>query len=92
MPRMLHKLTPKAVAAAKGPGRLSNGGGLYLSASNDGRKRWVFIFTLAGRRREMGLGSAGTGDVTLANARAAAVEGRRAVGECSEPIEAKRAA
>ena len=59
MPRVLHKLTPRQVAAAHAAGRISDGGGLYLSVSGDSRKRWVFMYTRGGRQREMGLGAAG---------------------------------
>ena len=54
------------------PGRDAGGGGLYLSISGNGGKRWVFLYTLKGKRREMGLGSAARGQVSLADARKAA--------------------
>jgi hypothetical protein len=67
MARPLHKLNARKVASLKMPGRHGDGGGLYLSISNDGRRRWVFLFTQEGKLREMGLGSAQ--DVSLADAR-----------------------
>lgn len=91
MARMLHKLTPKQVAAASEPGRVSDGGGLYLSISPDGRKRWVFMYALKGKQRELGLGSALKEGVTLAKAREAAGAARRLLQAGSDPIEVKRA-
>jgi hypothetical protein len=48
-------------------GRHADGGGLYLSISDNGGKRWVFLYRRSGKLREMGLG--GARDVTLARAR-----------------------
>ncbi len=64
-PRVLHKLNSKQVASATNTGRLSESGGLYLSIDSD-RKRWVFMYALRGRQREMGLGVAGKEGVSLA--------------------------
>jgi hypothetical protein len=49
--RTLHKLTARAVSTLKAPGRHSDGGGLYLSISDGGRKRWTFMFTRGGKQR-----------------------------------------
>ncbi|MBN8499922.1 MAG: tyrosine-type recombinase/integrase [Sphingomonadales bacterium] len=49
------------------PGRYADGGGLYLSISDGARARWVLLYMVDGKRREMGLGSAR--DVSLADAR-----------------------
>lgn len=92
MTRVLHKLTPKHVMAAKGPGRVSDGGGLYLSIAGDGRKRWVFLYVLRGKQREMGLGSAGRDGVTLAKAREGADAARKLLRSGIDPIEAGREA
>src|SRR5262245_60222355 len=64
------KLSARAVATLKEPGRHGDGGGLYLSISRDSesvRRRWVYLFTRAGKLREMGLG--GFPAVSLAAAR-----------------------
>lgn len=64
------KLSARAVATLSKPGRHGDGAGLYLSISKDGdtvRRRWVYLFTRAGKLREMGLGP--SPDVTLAAAR-----------------------
>ncbi|WP_089173415.1 site-specific integrase [Bosea sp. AS-1] len=88
MARVLGKLSAKAVAALSKPGRHSDGGGLYLSISADGRRRWVFFFAKGGKQREMGLGSAR--DVTLARARDLAAECRGHLAEGRDPIEARK--
>ncbi len=88
MARVLGKLSARAVAALSKPGRHSDGGGLYLSISADGRRRWVFFFAKGGKQREMGLGSAR--DVTLARARDLAAECRGHLAEGRDPIEARK--
>lgn len=93
--RVLGKLSAREVATAKGPARLSDGGGLYLEISGDGRRRWVFFFnrglTASGKpkRVEMGLGSAR--DVSLAEARDRAEDARRKLRDGLDPLEQKQA-
>ena len=84
----IHKLSPRKVATA-GPGKYEDGGGLRLVVSATGARKWVFRFTISGRRREMGLGS--FPDVSLAEAREKAAACRRLVKEGIDPIEARRA-
>ncbi|MDP9103931.1 MAG: integrase arm-type DNA-binding domain-containing protein, partial [Pseudomonadota bacterium] len=91
-----NKLSPRRVATITVPGRLSDGGGLYLVVDPSGAKRWAFIFRWklpgqvgAGKLREMGLGSALA--VTLAKARERATEARALVAERIDPIASKRA-
>jgi integrase len=74
------------------PGRHADGGGLYLSVDADGsRKRWVLLYTLKGKRREMGLGSAsGPHAVSLKEAREAAEKARQQIRDGIDPIAAKR--
>lgn len=86
MVRPLNKLSAKAVQNA-GPGRHSDGGGLYLVVSGDARRRWIFRFSKGGKVREMGLGSAR--DVTLAEARRKAEAARRTVDAGDDPIQAR---
>lgn len=88
MARTANKLTARQVATISKPGRHSDGNGLYLSISTDGRRRWVFRFTWAGKVVEMGLGSAGT--VSLAEAREKATAARKLVDAGRNPIEARR--
>jgi len=79
----LHKLTARKVASAK-PGVYQDGGGLRLVVSNSGAKKWVFRFTLNGRRRDMGLGS--FPDVELAEAREKAAKARKLVKNGGDPF------
>ncbi|MDE2404903.1 MAG: tyrosine-type recombinase/integrase [Sphingomonadales bacterium] len=69
--RARNKLSVKQAAAFKEPGVYSDGGGLYLRVREAARS-WFFIGTYAGKRFELGLGSAL--DVTLAKARERAGE------------------
>lgn len=75
------------VKAAKKPGLLADGDGLYLAISKTGSKRWAYIYVRAGKRTELGLGSygSGTGDVTLAAARDRADEIRAILGAGGDP-------
>jgi integrase len=90
MARALNRLTAKKVEKLTKPGRHADGGGLYLSISRDGRRRWVFLYRQketgrrgGGRLREIGLGSAR--DVSLAKARELASEVRVAVRDGRDP-------
>jgi Arm domain-containing DNA-binding protein len=70
MARQLKRLTARTVATMKMLGRHADGGNLYLTISKTGAgvsRRWTFLFSLNGRQREAGFGSAAT--VTLAEAR-----------------------
>ena len=83
-------LTAKAVAAARVAGYYRDGQtrhGLHLQVSKAGTKSWIMRFTIAGRVREMGLGSAAEGEVSLAEARAAAAKARALIREGIDPIE-----
>ncbi len=51
------KLNPKQVENLTEPGTYEDGDGLRLVVKTTGRKSWLLRFQLAGRRREMGLGS-----------------------------------
>lgn len=86
MTRELNRLTARKIAALATPGRHADGGGLYLVIDDAGSKRWVFLYRLNGKRREMGLG--GLSKVPLATAREKAEAARHAVGRGLDPIEA----
>lgn len=86
--RALHKLTARSVATLKEARRHGDGGGLYLSISNDGRRRWIFLFRQHGKLREMGLGSGR--DVSLAEAREKAATARKQVTEGLDPVTERR--
>jgi len=84
MARALHKLNARTVATLRKPGRHGDGGGLYLSISKDGRRRWVFLYNANGKLREMGLGSAQ--EVSLAEARGKAASARKLRTEGFDPL------
>jgi integrase len=65
MSRAKNKLSAAKVKSA-GPGKLQDGGGLILDKTEAGGK-WIYRYSLAGNRRQMGLGS--YPDVSLASAR-----------------------
>lgn len=91
MSRTLNRLKSRQVETL-GPGRHSDGGGLYLDRDATGRSRWVFMWTRNGKRREMGLGPANKGGVSLAAAREAAATARDVLSKGGDPIEARDAA
>lgn len=84
----LNKLTDRSVKTAK-TGKHADGGGLYLVVDASGSRRWLFIFTFEGKRREMGLG--GVAGVSLASARTEAIALRAKVAAGVDPIAEKRA-
>ena len=86
MARAINKLSAFQVKALDRPGRHSDGGGLYISISTDGRRRWVFLYSRDGKQRELGLGSAGQAGVSLAAARAKAAEARALLTEGRDPL------
>jgi integrase len=86
----LNRLTARAVATLKKPGRHADGGGLYLKIDKSGAKRWTFMWMRPGRQREAGLGSVKA--VTLAKAREIAAGIRAHLAEDHDPIESRRAA
>ena len=79
-------LTVKLIAASKAP-KLRDGGGLWLVTKGTGRY-WIFAYTFAGLRREMGLGPLHT--VGLAEARQKAEDARNLVRRGLDPIAAKQ--
>lgn len=81
-------LTVKAITASKSA-KLRDGGGLYLITKGAGRY-WIFSYTFAGLRREMGLGPLHT--VGLADARDKAEAARKLVRAGVDPLAAKREA
>lgn len=86
---MQGKLTALGVAKLKTPGMYGDGGGLWLQVTGKGGKSWIFRFTLDGKSREMGLGSAIT--FSLAEAREKALTCRKLCAERIDPIESRNA-
>ena len=89
MARKINRLNARAVATITKHGRHADGGGLYLSISPNGGRRWVFLFRWHGKPTEIGFGSAR--DVTLARARELASAARSKLSEGINPKEARRA-
>jgi len=88
MARPINRLSARAVASAARPGYVADGGGLYLQISFSGTKAWVFRYERAGRRREMGLGSAAI--VSLQEARNIALQQRLVLASGKDPLEERR--
>jgi integrase len=84
---MSSNLTARKVETAK-PGKYSDGGNLYLIVSATGSRKWVLRFTLRGKSKEMGLGSAIS--VPLADARERAATARREIARGINPIEQRK--
>jgi integrase len=87
MARQINRLSARAVATITACGRHADGGGLYLSISPNGGKRWTFLYRWRGKPTELGLGSART--VTLARARQLATQARDNLAEGINPKEAR---
>lgn len=88
MVRALNKLTDTYARSDRlQAGRHADGGGLYLTVSPGGAKSWVFMWTKAGKRREMGLGPYPA--LSLSKARTKAARCRELVAEGLDPIAAR---
>ncbi|MET3841932.1 site-specific integrase [Bradyrhizobium sp. OAE829] len=83
-------LTSVRINSLAAPGRYADGNGLYLVVDPSGAKRWVLRIVVRGTRRDIGLG--GLRVVSLAEARAKALEFRRVAREGGDPIEERRKA
>jgi hypothetical protein len=89
MVRKINRLNARGVATIAKHGRHADGGGLYLSISPNGGRRWVFLFRWHGKPTEIGFGSAR--DVTLSRARELASQARAKLAESINPKDARRA-
>lgn len=79
-------LSDKAVGNAKPKEReylLADGEGLFLRVRPTGAKDWLVVYSFAGKRRKLGLGSYPT--VTLATARTEADKARKSVAQVVDP-------
>src|SRR6478735_12322046 len=88
MARKINRLNARAVATITKRGRHADGGGLYLSLSPNGGRRWVFLYRWQGKPTEIGFGSAR--DVTLARARELAAQARAKLAEGINPKDARK--
>ncbi|MFC3205087.1 tyrosine-type recombinase/integrase [Aquamicrobium soli] len=90
MARVTKKLTDTWLKRANiGNGIHGDGGGLYLRVQGANRS-WVYIYSLDGKRREMGLGAYPA--IGLADARGKAEEARKVRATGGDPITARDAA
>jgi integrase len=69
MPRKLHNALTAVTVKSATPGRHADGGGLQLLVKDTGARSWVYRFMLKGKSRDIGLGPAGPGGISLADAR-----------------------
>ena len=92
MPRKVREVSAIEVSRLTVPGLHFVGAvsGLALQVQPSGARSWVLRFSIAGKRREMGLG--GFPDVTLADARRRAREEREKADKGVDPIAERKAA
>ena len=88
MGKRFAKLTALQVERLTKPGYYGDGLGLYLQINANGRKSWIFRYERLGRERYMGLGP--LHQVSLLDARKAALEARRCLVRREDPLERKR--
>jgi integrase len=86
----VNRLSVVLIKSLSLPGYYGDGTGLYLQISPSGSKSWIFRFSMAGKRREMGLGPLHT--ISLALAREKAQEGRGLIASGIDPIVARDSA
>src|SRR6516162_2182111 len=87
MASTINQLTALKVQKIKQPGYHA-GGGLWLQVTQAGGKSWIFTYSLCGRAREMGLGSASR--VALAEARDERDKCNRLLRDHIDPIEERK--
>lgn len=92
MARIAQVLSKAKIAQLKDPGFYAVGGiaGLHLKIGESGSKSWILRVMVAGRRRDLGLGS--LADVTVEEAREAARQQRLKIKEGADPVAEKQAA
>ena len=84
------KLTVLRCRASSRPGMYGDGDGLYLAVWPGGSKSWIQRLVVQGKRTDIGLG--GFPAVSLAEARDAAIDNRRAARAGGDPLAGKREA
>ncbi|WP_345947078.1 integrase family protein [Bradyrhizobium sp. 174] len=97
MAREIHRLKATSAATITKHGRHADGGGLYLSISPNGGRRWMFLHRCHGKTIELGFGSAPkkgvvAAHVTLADARKLAAAAREMIAKGTNPKDAKKPA
>jgi integrase len=88
MTRQIERLTTGAVTRATRRGLHPDGAGLYLQVGRTGGRSWIYRYTLRGRTRYMGLGSAAL--VSLREARRKVLGCRRIAADGQDPLEVRR--
>lgn len=88
--RQLNRLTALSVENARVEGWYADGGGLHLEVDGKGNKRWKLRLTVAGKRRDFGLGP--LAKVSLKQARERASAYRSKAYDGIDPTEEKRRA
>lgn len=83
MAKSINRLSALEVKRLAKPGLHPDGGNLYLNVSPSGTKSWRIIYSRAGKRVELGIGTPDT--VSLAEARDKAAEARKLLQEGSDP-------
>lgn len=78
------RLSAAQVRTQTEPGFYADGHGLYLKVDDSGAKRWIQRIVIAGKRRDIGLGSASL--VSLAEARETALQHRKAARAGEDPL------
>ncbi len=86
----MSKLTALRVKNATTPGKYGDGDGLWLVVTSETARKWILRVQKAGRRRDIGLGSAA--DVGLLEARTAAEDMRRALRRGADPVAERKKA
>jgi integrase len=87
--RKTARLSALAVSRINEPGMHADGVGLYLLVGPNGAKSWIYRYRAAGKLHDKGLGPLHT--VTLAEARAKALDCRKMQLDGIDPIEAGKA-
>lgn len=88
MPKVGTPLSATAVKNFRNPGKYYDQHGLFLRIEPTGSRRWVQRVGVAGRQREIGLGSAEL--VSLAEARELAVSNKKLAKAGGDPLAAKK--
>lgn len=83
--KLIYALTPLQVKNAK-PGRHADGQGLHLLVKESGSRSWVYRYMIRGASRDVGLGAASPGGLSLADARDAATALRLKVKAGIDPL------
>ena len=83
-------LTAQFIRNITEPGKYFDGHGLYMRVDKNGARFWVQRIVIRGRRREIGMGSPSL--VSLAEARAKALENHKLARAGGDPIQAKHEA